>query len=307
MIKDYRLSFVEIYDHNRIVKLTVFHLRSLGVALTLAPLFAIAVSTLPAANPSSADAPTEPVVEPPPPATDATAKKILENFITVLGGADALRKVALIQATGTETPVGKGDIVKFTYWIAPPNRARLDTVVSLNYGKTREIHQYVDGKNGWSIETTAKAPVAQDTALPNLTRLADFIYPFLDYDARSLRFEYSGKEKSRGMDALVVKFWPAAGSPPESLFFDPTRFLLLRIRQQTKVGGHLVFSNIFVTKYDKINGLWMPTAWEYALGDAVFARAEANIKFLPQVDPALFAHPATKKMILGVPESSPAN
>jgi len=272
-------------------------------------LTARAATDAPAPSPdaASASAPAAPPeapepVEPPPAATDPIARRILENFITVEGGATALKQIALIQATGTEySLVHDGVPHDFTYWIAPPNSARLDTVEQQKYGKVLEIHRAVSGNLAWSVETSAKNPVVDDLApakLPELTQLAAFVYPFLDYDARGLRYKYTGQEKFRGLTALVVEAWPASG-PPEFLYFDTQNFLLLRLRREINIAGARTWANTYITQYEKVGNFWIPAIWEHALSDAVIARTEVKeIKLLPKVDPALFARPPEKEGIV---------
>ncbi len=274
-------------------------------------LFAWTARAAPPTPPPAADStpPPAPAVEeapepedPPPPATDAIARRILENFITVEGGAPALKQIALIQATGTEYSLVKNGVPHdFTYWIAPPSSARLDTVEQQKYSKVLEIHQAISGNVGWSIETSAKNPVVEDVPpaqLPVLTQLAAFVYPFLDYDARGLRYKYTGQEKFRGLSALVVEAWPAQG-PPAFLYFDNQNFLLLRLRSATRIGTIRTWANIYITKYEKVGNFWFPAIWEYALSDAVISRTEVKeVQFLPKADPALFARPAEKEGIV---------
>jgi hypothetical protein len=241
-------------------------------------------------------------VEPAPAATDPIARRILENFITVAGGADALQHIALIKATGTEYPLTKDTApYQFTYWIAPPGQARLDTVEQEKYGQVKEIHQAINGPQGWTFEASAKNPYVDDVpaaSLPQLVELAEFVHPFIDYEARGLRYKYAGQEKFRGLSALVVKAWPAHG-PPDYLYFDPNNFLLLRIRRDAEIGGVHTWGNTYFTKYEKIGGFWFPTVWEYALSDAVFARTEVDrIELLPKVDTALFDPPVVHEIVL---------
>jgi hypothetical protein len=264
----------------------------------------------PAASDSSASSTTDTAVaaepaepeEPAPAATDSIARRILQNFIIVAGGVDALKHIALIQATGTEYPLTKDAVpFQFTYWIAPPNRARLDTVQQEKYGKVTEIHQAVIGDKGWTFEASAKNPFVDDvpaTKLPQLVQLADFIYPYTDYDARGLRYQYAGQEKFRGLSALVVKAWPAKG-PPAYLYFDPNNFLLLRIRRDARIGDSHTWSNTYFTKYEKVGGFWFPTTWEYALSDAVYARTQVDhIQLFPQADATVFAEPVVHEIVL---------
>lgn len=258
-----------------------------------------------------AEAAPEPA-EPPPAATDPIARRILENFITVEGGAAAVKQIAFIQATGTEYPLTHDGVpFNFTYYIAPPDRARLDTVEQQKYNKVIEIHQAISGNTGWSVQTSDKNPEVDDVSpakLPELVQLADFVYPFLDYDALGLRYQYTGQEKFRGLPALVVKAWPVKG-PPEYLYFDTQSFLLLRVRREVAIGTVRTWANSYITKYDKVGGFWFPTAWEFALSDAVVARLEVKqIQLSPKVDPALFAHPVEQEGIVlrqaGLPASS---
>jgi hypothetical protein len=264
-------------------------------------------SPAPAPAEAAGDINAEPV-EPPPAATDSTAARILQNFLTVEGGVDNLKKIALIQANGTEFPLTKDAVpIHFTYWIAPPGRARLDTVVLQKYGKTQEIHQAISGNTGWTFEPTARHPEVDDIApakLPALVSLAAFVYPFINYEARGLRYQYSGQEKFRGLSALVVKAWLAPG-PPEYLYFDPQNFLLLRIRRDFRVGDTHTWANTYFTKYEKTGGIWFPTIWEHALSDAVVARTEVQqIQLFPAVDAALFTPPVVKEIVLR--QASPA-
>lgn len=278
----------------------------LGIALSAAT--ARAAPDTPAPNLDSPPAPalaaqaTPEPFDPPPVATDPIARRILENFITVEGGAAALKQILLIQASGTEYPLTHDGVpFDFTYSIAPPNCARLDTIEQQKYGKVIEIHQAVSGNLAWSVQTSDKNPEVADippAQLPELVRLADFVYPYLDYDARGLRYQYTGPEKFRGLSTLVVKAWPAQG-PPEYLYFDNQNFLLLRVRREVTIGTARTWSNSYVTQYEKVGNFWFPAVWEFALSDAVVARLEVKqVQLLPKIDPALFARPADKEGIV---------
>ena len=287
----------------------------LGGALSAATARAAPDPTAPAPNspPAAAEAAPEPV-DPPPAATDPIARRILENFITVEGGAAAVKQIAFIQATGTEYPLTHNGVpFDFTYSIAPPNSARLDTVEQQKYNKVIEIHQAISGNLGWSVQTSDKNPEVADVSpdkFPELVQLAAFVYPFLDYDAHGLRYQYVGQEKFRGLPALVVKAWPVKG-PPEYLYFDTQSFLLLRVRREITIGTARTWSNSYITKYEKVGGFWFPTVWEFALSDAVVARLEVKqIQLSPKMDPTLFARPVEQEGIVlrqagAHPSSSP--
>ncbi len=296
-------------------------LSGLALALVLAPPSIFAAAS-PAATPAATPAPpagpaasgpedaSNSDLENPPKATDDIAKKILQNFITVEGGAEALKKIVLLKATGNETPLAKnGSYLQFTLWVAP-GYARYDTVEQLQYGKFREIHQVVEGKDGWSVDASANPPTLRDIAPPvlaGLTQLANFITDFVDYEAKGYRYQYAGKEKYGTTEALVLKFWPgSAPGVPEFYYFNPENFLLLRIRRQSAIGNQKTWINTYFTGYKNIEKIWLPSGWEYALSNAVVARDEiTDVKFFPQPNSAIFAKPVgARSLVLTVPPTA---
>ena len=137
-----------------------------------------------------------------------SAESILARNIEALGGRDAIRRVASLKITGTQTVEG-GKIGLTGYW-RRPNQLRWDFEVDGLIGV-----QAYDGENGWSLMPFSgdftPRPL-QGEALEEIAAQADLLEgPTFDLAAKGASALLLGREALDGVPAWKVELTDARG------------------------------------------------------------------------------------------------
>ena len=210
------------------------------------------------------------------------ADQLLDKYITAIGGAEALEKVASRVEKGTLTAFGGQHFPVDVYSKAPDKRL---SVMHLPNGDSLTAF---DGTQGWlSVPGRVHRMTAAENAAAQID--ADLYFP-LHVKTLYEKFRVNAGEKIDGHDTYLVAGLKE-GQPPLRLYFDRESGLLLRLVRyaETPLGRNP--TQVDYSDYRQTNGLKIPFRWTLSRpGNQFTIRVEQLQQNVP-VDDAKFAPP----------------
>jgi hypothetical protein len=201
-----------------------------------------------------------------------TADELVAKNLAARGGADKLRAVRSMQATG-KMRFGGGMEAQVRAVTVAPDKARFEFSLQ---GLTA-VNAW-DGSEGWAIQPFQGRRDPQKSSRDDskgLIRAADIGGPLLDWKAKGSRLEYLGTEDIDGTSAHKLRVTFKDGDS-QVLFLDPDQFI--RGQEQVNVTE--------LGEYAQVDGVFFP----FEQGQMQVESIELN----KPVDAAAFAFPAAK-------------
>jgi len=210
------------------------------------------------------------------------ADQLLNKYISAIGGADAVRKVASRVEKGTLTAFGGQHFPVDVYSKAPDKRL---SVMHLPNGDSLTAF---DGTQGWlSVPGRVHRMTAAENAAASID--ADLYFP-LHVKTLYEKFRVNAGEKIDGHDTYLV-VGLKEGQPPLRLYFDKDSGLLLRLVRyaETPLGRNP--AQIDYADYRQTNGLKIPFRWTLSRPANQFTIQVEQLQQNVPVDDAKFAPP----------------
>jgi len=210
------------------------------------------------------------------------ADQLLDKYITAIGGAEALEKVASRVEKGTLTAFGGQHFPVDVYSKAPDKRL---SVMHLPNGDSLTAF---DGTQGWlSVPGRVHRMTAAENAAARID--ADLYFP-LHVKTLYEKFRVNAGEKIDGHDTYLVAGLKE-GQPPLRLYFDRESGLLLRLVRyaETPLGRNP--TRIDYSDYRQTNGLKIPFQWTLSRPGNQFTIQVEQLQQNVPVDDARFAPP----------------
>lgn len=221
-----------------------------------------------------------------------TADEIIDKHIKAMGGAEKLKAIQTVKATG-KMKVGPMEL-PITLIKARPDRMRMDFTVQGMTGT-----QAFDGTTGWLVMPFMgkKEPEKMsEDMLKDMRDEADFDGPLVDYKSKGNKVEYLGKEDVQGSPAYKLKVTTKQGTE-STQYFDAETYLTIKTEGKRKIQGQEVESETTIGDYKEVDGMLFPHSMESKAKGAqggqsiTVEKYELNAK----VDPASFKMPEAKK------------
>ena len=210
------------------------------------------------------------------------ADQLLDNYISAIGGAEALRKVSSRVEKGTLTAFGGQHFHVDVYSKAPDKRL---SVMHLPNGDSLTAF---DGTQGWlSVPGRVHRMSAAENAAARID--ADLYFP-LHVKTLYEKFRVNAGEKIDGHDThLLVGL--KEGQPPLRLYFDKESGLLLRLIRyaETPLGRNP--TQIDYADYRDANGVKIPFRWTLSRPGNQFTIQVEQLQQNVPVDDARFVPP----------------
>ena len=210
------------------------------------------------------------------------ADQLLDKYITAIGGAEALEKVASRLEKGTLMAFGGQHFLVDVYSKAPDKRL---SVMHLPNGDSLTAF---DGTQGWlSVPGRVHRMTAAENAAARID--ADLYFP-LHVKTLYEKFRVNAGEKIDGHDTYLVAGLKE-GQPPLRLYFDRESGLLLRLVRyaETPLGRNP--TQIDYSDYRQTNGLKIPFRWTLSRPGNQFTIQVEQLQQNVPVDDARFAPP----------------
>ncbi|WOO39271.1 hypothetical protein [Rubellicoccus peritrichatus] len=201
--------------------------------------------------------------------TDAASKKILETHLRSLGG---LGRIMTIRNT-----VSKGILKEakedydMVYYRAAPDKIRVETSQTF-MGRPQTLIEGYNGEIAWEYDKRSENAFPKEVSAKqaaDLIQEADFYGPLVNWEEKGYVFKYEGEVKSRGRKHYLLKMFYPNGRTVY-FYFDAKTLLVTRVGREKNVRNTLVDTDVYYTKYDRVDGIWMPVKYEFALEDQIF-------------------------------------
>lgn len=236
--------------------------------------------------------------EPIPPATDAASEKIIEAHLRALGG---LGRVMAIQNTVSQGTLREAkEESRITYYRAAPNLMRTESVKQ-QHGRTAEVIRGYNGERAWLFDKSERHPFPTTMNEPEARSFilqADFHGPIINREAQGNIFRYEGEVRSRGRKHYLLKMFDPNGRTTY-LYFDAETMLVTRTGRQESLHGSIVDFDTYYTRYQRVDGVWMPSEIEMAIGNQVYGTLKWNsIQANQSLNPEIFEEPKVREVWL---------
>lgn len=185
-----------------------------------------------------------------------SADELVDKLIEARGGRDALQAIQSVQASGKFIG-GGGFEAEIKTLVARPGRYRSEFTIQ---GMTA-IQAY-DGTAVWAIQPFRgrKDPEKQSADEARVMQIdADIDGPLVDYHSKGHKLEYLGSEEIDGTRAHKLRVLLATGNE-QVWYLDPDFFLPIRVVDKTLRRGVESETETDFGDYEKINGVFYPTA-----------------------------------------------
>lgn len=222
-------------------------------------------------KPPSAEELEKRLREPVPKKTDKASQQVIANYLKVKGGESKIRNIRNIMFEG-HMMEGKKEY-KIVFWESEPTNIRVEHIEKL-LGRERRIIYGFDGEEAWTYDLTKKHPFPKkikESDVPRVIKQQSLSGPFIDWEKKGYVFRYEGKAKSKGRLAHLVKMFHPNGLT-EYFYFDTKNFMITRHGWEEVVQGSIVDKDEFYTKYQKIDGIWMPEVIEFAIAEQTYGK-----------------------------------
>ena len=218
--------------------------------------------------------------------------KLLNGYLTAVGGTDILKKITSRVAKGTVTAFGDQKMQVDIYAKAPDKR------VSVMHMKGGESVTAYDGNVGWlSVPGRVYKMNAQETSGARMD--ADFMFP-ANVKGLYAKWETKPGEKIDGQETWLV-IGEKEGEPPLRLYLDQKTGLLLRLVRYVDSPLGYNPTQIDYADYRVADGVKVPYRWTVARpGNRFTIQVDAMKQNVPVDDARFVAAPPP------VPDGPPA-
>jgi outer membrane lipoprotein-sorting protein len=223
-----------------------------------------------------------------------TADEIIDKHIKAMGGADKIKAVQTVKATG-KMKAGPMEL-PITLTKARPEQVRLDFTLQGMTGT-----QAYDGSTGWMVMPFMgkKDPEKMsDDMLKEIKDEADFDGSLFDYKAKGNTVEYLGKADVQGSPAYKLKVVTKQGME-STLYLDADTYLVIKTEAKRKVQGQEIESETMIGDYKEVDGILYPHSMQSRAKGAPEGQSRSitveKYEINAKVDSAIFKMPEVKK------------
>lgn len=210
------------------------------------------------------------------------ADQLLDKYVSAIGGAEALQKVASRVEKGTLTAFGGQHFPVDVYSKAPDKR------LSVMHLPSGDSLTGFDGTQGWlSVPGRVHRMTAAENAAARID--ADLYFP-VHVKTLCEKFRVNAGEKIDGHDTYLV-VGLKEGQPPLRLYFDKESGLLLRLVRYAETALGRNPTQIDYADYRQTNGLKIPFRWTLSRPGNQFTIQVEQLQQNVPVDDAKFAPP----------------
>ncbi|MGA2596132.1 MAG: hypothetical protein ABSH09_03870 [Bryobacteraceae bacterium] len=239
---------------------------------------------------------------------DLTIDQIVQKHLDAVGGADKLKAIDNVKATGNAVLMGGQVEAPITMVLKRPTSMRLDMSI-----QGQNFIQAFDGTTSWMINPFMGSPdpqKASDEETKATRDDSDFIEgPLMDYKAKGSTVELVDKEDVGGTSAYKIKITKKSGNV-QYLFLDAKTFLDMKSTGHRKQMGQEMDVETTMANYKTVNGVQMPfSIAQKANGNPVMELTVDKYEVNVPVDDAMFKmpeKPAPETTKTDAPKDKPA-
>ncbi len=175
-----------------------------------------------------------------------TADEIINNYITVMGGAQKLASINNVYMEGEININGSKRITK--KWMVNKKAMRTETtfsgITSFSIVRQDSGWNYLPTRGRKSIEPMTASSVASNR--PNL----DIEGPLVNYKTKGYTVKYMGTDEIEGTEAYKLEE-KINDSLTKTYYVDPDSHYIMRVRTKSSMGGRVSISATDLSNYTK--------------------------------------------------------
>ena len=221
----------------------------------------------------------------PTPNESEIADKILERFVEVIGGRQAIDGVKTYKTKGHFEMAALNVRGDMEVWAKDPNRS----LTVIQFPGITPLRKGYDGETHW-VQTpvgtfSMKGPqemseIERDAEVYGAWRIRN-LYEWIKLDSRA---------RLNGRDVYVVEGKPLKG-PSEKLFFDVENGLLLRWDMARRQPNRTVFVKVHLNDYRDVDGVKVPFNVRFAFESFDFTITLDEMRHNVEINDAIFKKP----------------
>jgi hypothetical protein len=241
-----------------------------------------------------------------PDASDPHALTVLGYWKEALGGQARLSQLAAVRYH-IERKEGKFED-QLVLTVAPAGKVHRHQIETLRH-KTLERFRAVEGNNGWEYDISVPNPFPDVLGENRARDFALEYFPFMlpGWFSQELKYTYKGPPSPKSLDVVVLTAHRPTGETID-ISFSTQHYLPLSFSWRELYRGAIVHRDHFITKYQNIDGLWLPAAVEVHVTEKPFGTyiiTDADVN--PQLPPNFFQMPEVYQTTLrGAPKAGTA-
>ncbi|PXA05004.1 hypothetical protein DDZ13_03290 [Coraliomargarita sinensis] len=233
-----------------------------------------------------------------PDTTDAASRQLIQNYLTVTGGADAHDTLRNVLARGSLTEAGR---VKEFELIELQDGKRHLTLTWRHLGRDYKELFVFDGLKAWRQEVRPEMKDPEDYSGQEAIHFSNqrwLLQPFVLPTVADYTFQYQGAAKVGGRPCHVVVGY---GKKDERswFYFDQEKFLVLRWGGFGELAGVREYMDYRASKFKKTGGVLLPSEIDLLAENAAFGRIKFE-EILPNqtIDQQIFNKPRNRTPVL---------
>ena len=219
----------------------------------------------PFGNPVKAEAASKVETDP-----NMTAEKVIDKYLTVIGGKEALKKVTSYSATVSMDMMGQsiGGIMK--------KMAPYSTLMELSTNGMTVVKMAFDGTSGYQSQMGQKVPFGEEEIKTYTDEKG--IFPQLHYGEAPYKLSMEGTSKVNGEDAYKIKVVKPSGKESTEYYSIKSGYLL---KQTTKLmaQGQEMEQSVLFSNYKDVDGIKTPMSVTQVISGQELPMVLSDVKY----------------------------
>lgn len=220
--------------------------------------------------------------------SDEIAEKIIENYRTVNGGADAFEDLRTLFVRG-QYKEGRS-LYELKAYYQRPDQTRVEKWYR-KMGRDVKLTLATDGEIAWQIDERKETPKFK--ILPSLKSMVEdqvfMVAKLANYDQLGWTLRYEGQARIGEREALKVRIFDERGQEMTLVYFDAKTFLPIRFREMSKLGNKEFPVDIQISRYERFDDFWIPREYTLLLNEQVYGWMRfRDVTINREFDPKLF-------------------
>jgi outer membrane lipoprotein-sorting protein len=225
--------------------------------------------------------------------SELTVDQIVDKHVQALGGADKLKAIKSMQASGNASLMGGQIEAPITLAMKRPSKIRMEMSVQ---GKLF-VRAY-DGETAWTINPFAGGDDPQrlaDNEAKDVRDNSDMDGALVDYKAKGSKVELLGKEDVEGTPAYKLKITKKSGNTETDYLNAKTYLPIKTVAKVTQMGEEIEVES-YPSNFKQVNGVLIPHSIEQKTGGkTLMSMTIEKIEANPPLDDSQFKFPEKPK------------
>ena len=199
-----------------------------------------------------------------------TAEKVIDKYLSVIGGKEALKKINSYSASISMDMMGQsiGGVMK--------KMAPYSTLMELSTNGMTVVKMTFDGTTGYQSQMGQKVPFGEEEIKTYMDEKG--IFPQLYYGEPPYKLSMDGTSKVNGEDVYRIKVVKPSGKE-SSEFYSVKSGYLLKQTSTLKVQGQEMEQSVLFSDYKDVKGIKTPMSITQVVGGQELPMVLSDVKY----------------------------